>query len=216
MLPGGITFMRRPRALLALVLSAASFPVTLAVAQDTSSLARERACRQRVADTLHASGKPLVSTMLSGYCASAAPALLVERWQTPPVDRDALFNLEEASKMVPDERLLQAALAVAANRGLESTVRLRALETLFFYALDLELALGPPRARGRTDTTLVTGVGFKGRHRRQGDQPILPDAYGRILERMKQLSAAPGEDSQMKWAFVDMVRELSSCPPGKC
>jgi hypothetical protein len=189
-------------------LSGAQPPV---LSQDSAAqLARnEEICREYAPRLARETRSDSVQLALNGFskCPIAGPPALAARWRNAPDDSLRLFYLVHASTRIRDERVLEAALDVVADRTQPRPTRFAAIKVLWYYVNRLEPVFGTALL-GLPTPRVIVGVGAHNLAPITGSQPVVGDPRQRILATLAPLTEITTDDPQVLMALRETIAEL--------
>jgi hypothetical protein len=151
----------------------------------------------------------------SVLCPQAGPLILVARWRRPPADSNLLNTLVGASARYRDQRLLDAALAAAADPSEPRAVRLAAVSAahfmvdpsggIFEFGQLTTMAGRPYVSIGSRSSGISQKI--------DGGQPLSSRARQQLVDAYEAMRVRPGEDQYFILVFTQLIRDLNRPPP---
>jgi hypothetical protein len=169
----------------------------------------EEICRAIAATLARDTSRDSARAAVNGLarCPIAGPPALAARWRNAPDDSVRLDHLIFASTRIRDERVLQAALDVVADRTEPRQTRFAAISVLWYYVTGLRPVFGTALLGLRTPRVIV-GVGGHNLVPNEGSQPVIGDPRQRVLARLAQLAESAGDDPQVLMAIRETIAEF--------
>jgi hypothetical protein len=151
----------------------------------------------------------------SALCPQAGLPILVARWRRPPADSTLLNTLVGASARYNDQRLLDAALAIVADRSKSRDARLAGVSAAHFMVDPSEGILEFGKLTTMAGKPYVSiGSRFSGITQKiDGEQPLSSRARQQLVDAYEAMRVRPGEDQYFVLVFTQLIRSLNRPPP---
>jgi hypothetical protein len=119
-----------------------------------------------------------------------------------------LQDLAWETRRILDERTFAVLLEIAGDRAVPRSARFAALEVLWYYAdgTIAHFTESPEYLNATPRPRAVWGIGVVSHMTPlEGNQRLVGDVPRRLVERVRALAVAPGEDAGMVIALRDLV-----------